>query len=347
MPHGNLKQGARASSQRKLPVGVVGVGYLGRFHAQKYAVLPDVKLIGVVDRISSRAQEIAGQLGVQAFSDYRELLPLVQAVSIVVPTDQHHRVAKDFLEAGKDVLLEKPMTLTVQEAEDLNRTAEEKGCRLQVGQLERFNPAFLAAQNKIKTPLFFEAHRLTSFRGRGAEVDVVSDLMIHDLDLILTLVRSSVDHIHAVGIPVVTGKVDIANARLQFVGGCVANITASRISMADQRRLRVFQPDSYLTMDFTAKKVNLYQRILPPGEDKPKIVEGQVEVKPGDALENEIRAFVHSSQSRTPPVVTGVDGQKALALALAIHDQIQVNFQKIPAIASFYAAQNRLSDYAR
>lgn len=344
MPHGNLKKGAAESSRRKLRVGVVGVGYLGKFHAEKYAALPGVKLVGLVDRIPSRAQELADKLGVEAFSDYRELLPIVEAVSIVVPTDQHHRIAKDFLRAGKDVLLEKPMATTSQEAEDLNRTALQNGCQLQVGQLERFNPAFLAAQDKIKVPLFIEAHRLTSFRGRGVEVDVVSDLMIHDLDLILTLVRSTVDHIHAVGIPVLTGKVDIANARVQFAGGCVANITASRISLADQRHLRVFQPDSYLTMDFTAKKVNFYQRILDPGEEKPKIVEQQVEVQPGDALENEIRSFIHSSKSRTTPVVTGVDGQKALALALEIHEQIQVNIQKIPAVTSFYAAKNRLLD---
>jgi predicted dehydrogenase len=328
-------------------VGVIGIGYLGKFHVEKYASIPEVRIVGLADRIVARAKEWADKLGSKAVSDYRELLGAVDAVSVAVPTDQHHRLAKDFLQSGSDVLLEKPISSTLWEAEDLISTTQRYGRILQVGHLERFNPAIQASWDKIQAPLFIESHRLTPFRGRGTEVDVVLDLMIHDLDIILHVVRSKVEHIHAVGVPVLTEKVDIANARLQFEGGCVANINASRISVEDQRRIRFFQPDAYLAVDYAAKKVALYRRISTLGKGNIEITSEQVKVKPGDALEMEIRSFVRSSMSRTTPVVTAEDGKKALALALDINEQIRTNIKKIPSISSFYEMREGLLDASR
>ena len=345
MPHGSLKGPKSRSPSRRVKVGVVGIGYLGKFHAEKYASIPEAEIVGLADIDRVRAEEWADKLETEAFSDYRSLLGRVDAVSVVVPTDQHHRVAGDFLKSGSDVLLEKPICSTLYEAEDLIGVARAYGRILQVGHLERFNPAILAARGRIKTPLFIESHRLTPFRGRGIEVDVVLDLMIHDLDIILSFVRSEVARIHAVGVPVLTGKVDIASARLEFESGCVANITASRISVEDQRRIRVFQPDTYLAVDYASKKVALYQRTNSgPGIPQVKISAEQVQVEPGDALENEIRSFIFSSMNRTAPLVTGEDGKRALALALGINEQIQTNIKKIPSIASFYGTKETLPD---
>jgi predicted dehydrogenase len=250
MRRGDLKN----SAERKLRAAVIGVGYLGKFHVEKYAANSRVEIVGVCDTVLSRAKEWGERVGAQAYADHRDLLGKVDAVSVVVPTDRHHEVARAFLDSGVDVLLEKPIAANLSEADDLIAAARKKGRILQVGHLERFNPAFLAARDRIKIPLFIETHRLTPFRGRGTDVDVVLDLMIHDLDIILSLVRGSVEHIHAVGVPVLADKVDIANVRLQFQGGCEANLTASRISLQDQRRLRIFQPDSYVTIDYAAKK---------------------------------------------------------------------------------------------
>ena len=346
MPHGKIRGSQRgpSDSNQKLKVGIIGIGYLGKFHVEKYALIPEVQIVGLVDCLFPKAQEWAVKLGTRAFSDYQELLGAVDAVSVVVPTDQHHRLAKDFLQSGSDVLLEKPISSTLWEAEDLIATAKKYGRILQVGHLERFNPAIQAARDKIRAPLFIESHRLTPFRGRGTEVDVVLDLMIHDLDIILHVVRSKVEHIHAVGVPVLTEKVDIANARVQFEGGCVANITASRISVDDQRRIRIFQPDTYLAVDYAAKKVAMYRRIFTPGKSNVEIASEQVKVQPGDALEMEIRSFVHSSTNREAPIVTGEDGKKALALAMDINEQIRANIEKIPSIASFYEMREGLLD---
>lgn len=313
---------------------------MGKFHAEKYSLIPEVELVGVADLVSSRAREVAQKWGTRAFSDFRELLPIADAVSIVVPTDQHYPVGKAFLSAGKDVLLEKPMTATLEEAEDLIATAEKNSAILQVGHVERFNPAILAARKRIRAPLFIMAERLTPFRGRGIEVDVVLDLMIHDLDIILDLVGFEVVECHAAGAPVITGKADVANVRLEFAGGCVANLTASRIASEDQRRFRVFQPDTYVSVDYAAKRVTLYRRIIRKEEERPQIISEPVEVPPGDSLENEIRSFVRSSMTRTPPTVSGRDGRRALALALEINKRIQANMERIPSVMSFYAARN-------
>lgn len=320
----------------KLRVGVVGIGYLGKYHVEKYASLPEVEIVGLADIIPERAQEWARKVKAEAYTDYHELLGKVQAVSIVVPPDKHYAIAKDFLMAGCDVLLEKPMAASLAEADDLIATAEKMGCLIQVGHLERFNPALLAARHKIFAPLFIEAHRLTPFRNRGVEVDVVLDLMIHDLDIILHLVRSGIEKIQAVGVPVLSNKVDIASARLEFKSGCLANITASRISFNDQRKMRIFQPDSYLTIDFAQKKSSIYYRQRKGNEERPWITMETIEVKPGDALQMEIQSFVHAAIHRTPPFISGEEGRKALALALEINEQIEANLRKIPEIVSFY-----------
>lgn len=323
-------------------MGVVGIGYLGKFHAEKFAAIPEARLVGLADILPGRAREWADKLGTEAFPSHRSLLGKVDAVSVVVPTDQHYQVAKDFLQAGCDVLVEKPISSTLGEADDLIFLARKEGRILQVGHLERFNPAILAVREKIQVPLFIESHRLTSFRGRGTEVDVVLDLMIHDLDIIFSFVRSSVKNIHAVGIPVLTDKVDIANTRVEFDGGCVANITASRISFEDRRRIRVFQPDTYLALDYASKEITLYRRIFNTENQKFHIAAESIEVEPGDALEKEIRSFIHSCLTRAIPVVTGEDGKKALSVAMRINEQIQANLKRIPSIASFYGMREGL-----
>lgn len=333
-----------SSSQSKLRVGVVGIGYLGKFHVEKYAQIPGVEIAGLVDLDLERAKVWAEKVSAPAFDDHRRLLGRVDAVSVVVPTDQHHRVAKDFLQNGSDVLLEKPIASTLGEADDLIATAQKHGRLLQVGHLERFNPAILSARKIIRFPLFIESHRLTPFRDRGTEVDVVLDLMIHDLDIIQSFVRAEVEQVHAVGVPVLTDKVDIATARIQFASGCVANITSSRISFEDRRRIRVFQPDTYVTVDYATKKVARYHRL--PGQEgqKPQISLERVQVEPGDALQMELRSFIQACSKRTAPAVTGKDGRNALALALEINRQIQTNMGKIPSITSFYEMKENLPD---
>ena len=334
----------KESAAKRLRVEVVGIGYLGRFHAEKVAAIPEADLVGLVDVLPQRAKEWADKLGTGAFASHRDLLGKVDAVSVVVPTDLHYSITRDFLEAGCDVLVEKPISTTIRQADEMIELAEKKGRVLQVGHLERFNPAVLAAREKIQAPIFIEAHRLTPFRGRGTEVDVVLDLMIHDLDIILSLVRSSIKQIHAVGIPVLTDKVDIANARVEFDGGCVANITASRVSFEDRRRIRVFQPESYLTLDYASKEITFYHRIFSAENQRFELSAERVEVEPGDTLEKEIRSFVHSCLSRTPPMVTGEDGRNALAVATRISEQIQENIKKIPSIAAFYGVKESLRD---
>lgn len=333
---GDLKNRGPVGEMAKLRVGVVGIGYLGKYHVEKYAALPDVEIVGLVDIVGERAREWAEKVKAEAHTDYHNLLGKVQAVSIVVPPDKHYGIAKDFLMAGCDVLIEKPMAASMAEAEDLIATAKKKGCLIQVGHLERFNPALMATEKKISTPLFLEAHRLSPFRNRGIEVDVVLDLMIHDLDIILHLVKSGIEKVQAVGVPVLSDKVDIANARLEFRSGCIANITASRISFNDQRKLRIFQPDSYLTIDFAQKKAAIYYRHKIRDGERPAITMETIEVKPEDALQMEIQSFVRAVIQRTPPSVSGEEGKKALALALEINEQIQANLRKIPTIVSFY-----------
>ena len=308
----------------KIKAGVIGVGYLGRFHPQKYQTLEDVELVGVADADPDRAGHIAGECSCRQFHDYHELLGHVDAVSIAVPTSIHHQVAADALRAGVDVLLEKPMTVTLKEADELIGLAENNDLILQVGHLERFNPAVLAMKPFLTTPVFIESDRISSFKRRGVDVDVVLDLMIHDIDIILTIIDSPLKTIHTVGAPVVTDTTDIANARLIFENGATANITASRVSLTNVRKMRIFQPGSYINVDFANKKImtlQLEDELLESGMPKHS---KQVKSFAGeDALLNEISNFVGHVRSRTRPDVSGVEGRRALEVVMQVMEQIK------------------------
>lgn len=313
----------------KIKAGVIGVGYLGRFHAQKYALLDNVELVGVADSDDTQAENVAKECQCTPYSDYRELLPLVDAVSIAVPTSLHHEVASDCLEAGVDILLEKPITVTLAEADDLIAKADGNNLVFQVGHLERFNPAVQAMEPFLTHPLFIESNRISVFKNRGVDVDVVLDLMIHDIDIIMNIVKSPIKDIHTVGAPVATKTTDIANARLIFENGATANVTVSRISRTNIRKMRIFQPGSYINVDFANRKVmtiHLQDELMESGMPKQ-----QVEVnafKDGDALLSEIEHFVSHVENRTRPAVSGHEGRQALAVALQVMDQIQQHQQR-------------------
>jgi len=304
---------------KKLRCAVIGTGYLGKFHAEKYASLPDCELVSVVDVNPAAASSVADKHGAQALTDYQSLLDgTIDAVSIVVPTTLHHRVAKDFLDAGVHVLVEKPVTVTVAEADDLIATAAAKNLILQVGHLERFNPAVLGL-DKDEKPLFIESHRLSPFNPRANDVSVVLDLMIHDIDIILALVDSEVERIDASGTAVLTQGTDIANARLLFKNGCVANVTASRISMKLERKMRLFRPSSYVAVDFqnrTLTKHRTGKKEMFPGI--PEIETEESVFESGDALLEEIKHFVNCIQTGGKPLVSGEAGRRALETAIQI-----------------------------
>ncbi|MDD2463799.1 MAG: Gfo/Idh/MocA family oxidoreductase [Desulfobulbus sp.] len=313
-------------------VAVIGVGYLGRFHAQKYAAMENVELVGVADADPARAKQVAEEVGTQAYSDYLALLPKVDAVSIAVPTSLHHEVAKACLQARVDVMVEKPITTTLGEADDLIALAKEHKRILQVGHLERFNPAVLAMQPLLTHPLFIEAHRIAVFKDRGTDVDVVLDLMIHDIDIVLSIVKAPIVSILTAGSPVVTKLTDIANARLIFANGCTANITVSRISMDNMRRMRIFQPGQYLSVDFGKKEV-MSVRLKPgaPGAiPVPEISKSGFQDQ--DALELELRDFIEHVRDRSLPQVTGEQGRRALDVALQVVEQIQENCKHVEQI---------------
>ena len=309
--------------------GVIGVGYLGRFHAQKYAKMAGVELVGVADADPQRAAQVADECGTRPFADYRELLPLVDAVSVVVPTVLHHEVARTCLLANLDVLVEKPITTTLAEADDLIALARERGRILQVGHLERFNPAVLAMQPLLTHPLFIEAHRLSVFKERGTDVDVVLDLMIHDIDIILSIVHADIDQILTAGAPVVTPLTDIANARIVFTDGCTANITVSRISMENMRRMRIFQPGRYLSVDFNKKEV-MSVRLRPGREGGMPLPEIDKAGMPDqDQLELELTDFLDHVRERSRPAVSGEAGRRALDVALRVVAQIGENRARV------------------
>jgi predicted dehydrogenase len=321
---------------KNLKVGVIGVGYLGRFHAQKYAALEGVSLVGVADINLAQAQQVAAECACRSFTDYKELLANVDAVSIVVPTSHHHQVAGDCLDAGIDVLLEKPMTVTLLEADDLIAKAHKNRLILQIGHLERFNPAVQAMEPFLTTPVFIESNRIATFKNRGVDVDVVLDLMIHDIDIILNIVKSPIKTIHTVGAPVATKTTDIANARLIFENGATANVTVSRISRTNVRKMRIFQPGSYINVDFGNKKImtiQLSEELLDSG--MPKQVVELRSFADGDALRSEITSFVQHVRERTRPAVSGVEGQRALAVALQVMEQIKEH-QKLDLFKNFF-----------
>jgi predicted dehydrogenase len=292
---------------------------LGKFHAEKYAALSDCELVAVVDTDLQTAQTVADKTGSRALTDYRELLGRVDAVSIVVPTSLHHRVAKEFLMAGAHVLVEKPITVTVAEADELIRIAEDRSRVLMVGHLERFNAALLALDLTEDKPLFIESHRLAPFKPRANDVSVVLDLMIHDIDIILDLVDCEVERIDAKGVPVLTGDVDIANARIAFKNGSVANVTASRVSQKVERKMRMFMPSAYISVDFQNRALTRHRK----GEGEmfpgiPEILSEESVFESGDALMEEIKHFVACIRDGREPLVSGHAGRRALATATEI-----------------------------
>jgi predicted dehydrogenase len=305
---------------------VVGVGYLGRFHAQKYRQLEGANLVGVVDASADTAQQVAAELQSTAFTDYRQLLGKVDAVSIAVPTPMHFQVAKDFLETGVHVLVEKPITTTVAEADELIAIAARKNCVLQVGHLERFNPAIVAAAGILKTPRFVESHRLAPFKQRGTDVSVVLDLMIHDIDLIQELVGAPIESIDAAGSAIFSGDLDIANARIRFANGCVANTTASRVSLKQERKIRIFQSDAYLSIDLQQKILTVIRKKGDAPVESPAQVDIQEQsFDQGDALLDEIAAFLRAIREGTQPVVTGEHGRRALETATKIAELVKTS----------------------
>ena len=308
-------------SEHNIRVGVVGVGHLGRYHVQKYVDMPGVDLVGVVDLNREQARKVAEQHGTRVFEEPAALYDQVDAVSVVVPTVDHYAVASQALEAGRDVLLEKPITAVIEEAEKLVALASAGNRILQVGHLERFNPVFTAALKFINQPRFLEVHRLSSFTFRSVDVDVILDLMIHDLDLILCLVNSPVTEIFAVGVPVLSDQVDIANVRVHFANGAVCNLTASRVSAQRERKIRIFQPNIYLSMDLgnfslvqcEKKEMDYYSPI-------PNIKVQKHEFPEADSLNLELTSFIRCVRERTRPEVSGEDGLAALKVATRIKE---------------------------
>ncbi len=300
-----------------LRVAVIGVGHLGRHHARLLAARPDVTLAAVVDTNTARADEIAAANRTQAAYDYRDVLGRIDAVTLAVPTLIHHEMAVPFLDAGIPVLVEKPIARTLAEADAMISAARRAGVALAVGHTERFNPAVAAARPVLTDPRFIEGHRLGTFPERSLDIDVVFDLMIHDLDVLLSLVRSHIESIEAVGVPVLTDRVDIANARLRFANGCIANLTASRISRERVRKIRFFQPATYLSIDYATQKVDVW-KLARNGGAMPAIEGGEIEVANEEPLARELADFVDAIVRRRPPLVTGGDGRRALALAQQI-----------------------------
>jgi predicted dehydrogenase len=306
----------------RLRAGVVGVGYLGRFHALKYAAHPDVDLVAVADIDADRCRAVATEVGAEPLPNHHALVGRVDCVSVAVNTQHHFEVARDLLIAGIDVLVEKPITKTIAEGQGLLELAVRAQRVLQVGHLERFNPAIRAIEGLITQPRFIECQRLAPFTERGTDVDVVLDVMIHDIDLLLAMVPSPLRSVEAVGVPVLTPSVDIANARLRFANGCIANVTASRVSVKRERKFRIFQGDSYFSIDFDQRQVRVCRR--EPGIDgRPQLSFEQLAVVEGDALATEIDAFVRAVRARETPPVTGWDGLRALEVAHVVRESVE------------------------
>ena len=323
---------------KKVRVGVVGIGHLGNYHLQKYQMIQNCVISAVADVIEERARKAAALYSCEASANYRDLIGKVDAVSIAVPTKDHHAIAKDFLTAGIDVLLEKPIAATLEEADELVRIAEEQNAVFQIGFVERFNPAIVALGSVIGEPLFIETHRLHPFFNRGIDVDVVLDLMIHDLDIILHFVKAPVENVEAVGISVLSEEVDIANARVTFQNGCVANITASRVTGKNMQKIRFFGFEGYHSIDYGKRELVSLGTTHGSG-GKMEIHPNDVEVTKQDPLEEEIRAFIHSVTTRTPPLVSGSEGRESLRLAMSIIEKIKSGQEKI-----LHAAHGRFAE---
>ncbi|SPD75093.1 Oxidoreductase, NAD-binding domain protein [uncultured Desulfobacterium sp.] len=318
----------------KLRVAVIGVGHLGEYHVQKYKAISNVELIGIADTNPVRAKEISDLYGVKAFNSHKELLGKVDAVSLVVPTEQHFEVAKDVLSRGVHLLIEKPITYQLQPADIMINMAREKGLVFQVGLVERFNPAVVMMESLLSKPVFLESHRMNEFTARGIDVDVVIDLMIHDLDIILHNVRSEIKEVHAVGMSVITDKTDIANSRIVFEDGTVANLTASRVSNKNLRKIRVFQPDAYMSINCLKREISVIRldADLKNKNQFPQLSAEKTTFPGRDPLADEIASFVNSVIAGTEPVVSGDDGRKALKVALGIINQIESGCRSFRAI---------------
>lgn len=313
-----------SSSKAKTRIAVVGAGHLGRFHAQKFSQMPDCQLVAICDVDPQKAQAVADEVKSQPLTQYQELLGKVDAVMIATPTTHHFAVAQFFLQNGVHVQVEKPLTESVVEGRELCRLAKEKNLILQVGHVERFNPALVAAKDKLGIPLFIECHRLAPFKPRSIDVDVILDLMIHDLDVVMSLVKSPVKSVSAIGTPVLTKTIDIANVRLEFESKAIANLTASRVSLNSMRKFRIFQKAQYLSIDFGSGEVNLTTKTgdWKFGEDPPLEFENW-NLEKGDALMVEDRAFIDAVRGDKPCLVSGEDGLRALEVAELIRADIQ------------------------
>jgi len=316
-------------TKKNLRAAVVGVGYLGQFHAEKLAAAPGVELVAVVDRDLARAQAIAAKHGCRALGDAHALAGAVDLVSIAVPTEQHHATALPFLEAGVHVLVEKPIATTLAQADAMIAAANKHRALLAVGHLQRFNPAFRALAAALDQPLFIDCERLSGFKQRGIDVDVVLDLMIHDLDLVLAMkAKSEVASVSACGFQVLTDSIDIANVRLEFADGCVANLSASRVSQQPVRKLRVFQHDRYASADLQAGKLRIVRR----DAEKGGIGEDESAYEDRDELRAEIANFADAVRGGRPPLVAGEDGRRALALALEVGRLVRARLERFRAV---------------
>jgi predicted dehydrogenase len=307
----------------KVRIAVIGVGYLGRFHAEKLSVLRDAHLTAVADSNPSRAREVAAHVHARAAEDYRTLLDDIDAAVIAAPTSVHGRIASDLLAAGKHVLCEKPITSSLEEADGLIALAAERDLVLQVGHLERFNPAVEALLALARQPMFIEANRIAPFKARSLDVDVVLDLMIHDLDIVLALVGEEAAEIRASGVPVLGSHADIVNARLEFPGGCVANLTASRLALKDERKMRLFQPDAYLSVDFRKRKLLAVNNVEFRAGQLPKVKASRPRFGRQDPLEEELKSFINCVLNRSSPRVDGRQGRAALKCALMVQDRVK------------------------
>ncbi len=308
--------------------GVIGVGHLGQHHARLYASLPGAQLVGVFDQSVERAQLVAERHGARVFRTVDELLAQVDVVSVAVPTSGHYAVAKSCLQAGKHLLVEKPIAVMPGEAQELVELAKQRGCRLQVGHSERFNPVMAVMRPHITKPVFIECHRLSSFSERGTDVDVVLDLMIHDLDLVLSLNPGPVEEVRAAGVAVLSSSIDIAHARIQFQSGAVANLTSSRVSANKMRRLRIFQRDNYLSIDFQTRQGMICRRSAQAGE-RPTVDVTHLQGGDEEPLKLQLESFLHAVDTGTRPVVSGEDGAAAVAVAHQVLQAIEAFASRI------------------
>jgi predicted dehydrogenase len=304
-------------------VAVVGAGHLGGYHAQKIKSIAEANLVGVFDTDLAKSQALAQKIDCQIFKNQQEVINNVDAIMLASSTSSHYAIAKEYLTQGKHVFVEKPMTTTVEQGKELCEIAKKNKLILQVGHVERFNPALIAAREQLEIPLFIECHRLAPFKTRGIDVDVVLDLMIHDIDVVLSLVKSEVKSVAAVGTPILTKIVDIANARIEFENGTVANMTSSRVSQNTMRKFRVFQKTQYLSIDFGTGEVNLTTKTGDwDGDNLPLKFEAW-NLEKGDALLQEDIAFIKAVRGEAPCLVTGEDGLKALNVAEQVRAEIQ------------------------